>query len=119
MKAQPATSTTKITTKVTTEMTNMMKNPPHPGELIGDSLAELSITIDEAADALGVSSQELHDVVSGRAAITPQLAVRLEKAIGSTADAWRRMQIMYDLAHIEEELADIKASSIEVRRLTV
>jgi plasmid maintenance system antidote protein VapI len=47
------------------------------------------------------------------------MAVRLEKALGSTADTWRRMQIMYDLAHIEEELADIKASSIEVRRLGV
>jgi addiction module HigA family antidote len=100
-------------------MTGMMKNPPHPGELIGDSLAELGVTVDDAAEALGVPSQELHDVISGQAAITPQMAVRLEKALGSTADTWRRMQIMYDLAHIEEELADIRAASIEVRRLKV
>jgi antitoxin HigA-1 len=100
-------------------MADAMKNPPHPGELVGDNLAELGVTVDDAADALGVSSQELRDVVSGRAPITPQMAVRLEKALGSTADTWRRMQIMYDLAHIEEELADIKASSIEVRRLGV
>jgi antitoxin HigA-1 len=83
----------------------------------GDARSREGVCRREAAEALGVSSQELHDVVSGRAPVTPQMAVRLEKAPGSTADTWRRMQIMYDLAHIEDELADIKASSIEVRRL--
>ena len=88
----------------------MMKNPPHPGELIGDSLEQLGVTVDDAAKALGVSSQELQDVVSGQVSITPQMAVRLEKALGSTADTWLRMQSNYDLAHIE-------ASSIKVKRL--
>jgi addiction module HigA family antidote len=88
----------------------MMKNPPHPGELVGDILAELGVSLDEAADALGISSRDLRDVITGRTAISAEMAVRLEKALGSTAGAWLRMQDNYDLAHIE-------ASSIEVRRL--
>jgi len=78
--------------------------------LIGDNLEELGVTVDAAAKALGVASHELRDVVSGKAAITPEMAVRLEKALGSTADTWLRLQANHDLAHIE-------ASSIEVTRL--
>jgi antitoxin HigA-1 len=94
----------------------MMKNPPHPGELIGDGLIELGVTVDDAAEALGVSSRELYDIVSGQAPITTRMAVRLEKALGSTASTWRRMQLMYDIAHIEDDLAH-EDTSIEVRRL--
>jgi antitoxin HigA-1 len=77
-----------------------MKNPPHPGEIVADNLAELGVTVKDAADALGVTRQQLHKVISGRSGITPEMAVRLEKAIGSTADTWLRMQMDYDLAHI-------------------
>jgi addiction module HigA family antidote len=89
-----------------------MKNPPHPGELIGDSLDELGVTISDAAKGLGISRQQLHNVIAGRAAITPEMAVRLEKALGSTADTWLRMQMNYDLARIRA-----RASSIKVKRL--
>jgi len=88
----------------------MMKNPPHPGEVVGDILAELGIGLDEAAEALGISGRDLRDVITGRTAISAEMAVRLEKALGSTAGAWLRMQDNYDLAQVE-------ASSIEVRRL--
>jgi addiction module HigA family antidote len=89
-----------------------MKNPPHPGELIGDSLDELGVTISDAAKGLGISRQQLHNMIAGRAAITPEMAVRLEKALGSTADTWLRMQMNYDLARIRA-----RASSIKVKRL--
>jgi len=89
-----------------------MKNPPHPGELIGDNLDELGISVTAAAKALGVSRQQLHAVISARAGVTPEMAVRLEKALGSTADTWLRMQMNYDLAQIRE-----KAASIKVKRL--
>jgi antitoxin HigA-1 len=88
----------------------MMRNPPHPGELVGDILAELGVSLDEAAEALGVPSSHLRDVITSRTAISAEMAVRLEKSLGSTASAWLRMQDNYDLAHIE-------ASLIEVRRL--
>ncbi len=89
-----------------------MKNPPHPGELIGDTLEELGVSITEAARALGVTRQQLHKIIAGRSGITPEMAFKLEKAIGSTADTWLRMQVNYDLAQIRA-----RASSIKVKRL--
>jgi addiction module HigA family antidote len=79
-----------------------MKNPRHPGELIGDNLQELGWNISEAAKGLRMSRQQLHNVIAGRCAITPELAVKLEKAIGGAAGAWLRMQNAYDLARIAE-----------------
>lgn len=78
-----------------------MKNPPHPGELIEDNLEELGWNISEAAKGLGISRQQLHNIIAGRSALTPSLAVKLEQAIGSTAGAWLRMQNAYDLAQLE------------------
>ena len=89
-----------------------MKNPAHPGELIGDNLDELGVTITVAADALAITRQQLHNLIAGRSAITPEMAVKLEKAIGSTADTWLRMQMNYDLAQIRK-----RAASIKVKRL--
>jgi len=89
-----------------------MKNPPHPGELIGDNLDELGISVTDAAKALGVSRQQLHNIIAGRYKITPEMAVRLEKALGSTADTWLQMQMNYDLAQVRSH-----ASSIKVKRL--
>lgn len=89
-----------------------MKNPPHPGEMIGDSLHELGISISEAARVLGITRQQLHNLTAGRSAVTTEMAVRLEKALGSTAEAWLRMQMNYDLAQIRQ-----RASSINVKRI--
>jgi len=89
-----------------------MKKPPHPGKMIGDSLHELGISISAAAKGLGVTRQQLHNLIAGRCAIMPEMAFRLEKALGSTADAWLRMQANYDLAQIRNH-----ASSIKVTRL--
>ena len=88
-----------------------MKNPPHPGELIGDSLEELGMSITAAAKGLGITRQQLHNLIAGRSAVTPEMAVRFEKALGSTADMWLRMQMNYDLAQIRK-----RTSSIDVKR---
>jgi len=90
-----------------------MKNPPHPGELVGDNLDELGVSVSDAAKALGISRQQLHNVIAGRYGITPEMAMRLEKALGSTADTWLRMQMNYDLAQLRA-----KAASLKVKRLT-
>jgi antitoxin HigA-1 len=90
----------------------MMKNPAHPGNLIKSDLDALGLSIVDAANALGISRQQLHSVIAGRAGVTPEMAVRLEKALGSTADTWLRMQMNYDLAQIRA-----RASSIKVKRL--
>jgi antitoxin HigA-1 len=89
-----------------------MKNPPHPGEMIGDSLDEMGVTIVEAAKALGVTRQQLHNLIAGRSAIVPEMAYRLEKALGSTADAWLRMQAAHDLAGIRARGARIKVGKL-------
>ena len=88
-----------------------MKNPSHPGSLIKADIDELGISVIKAAKALGISRQQLHAVIAGRAGVTPEMAVRLEKALGSTADTWLRMQMNYDLARIR------KADAINVKRL--
>ena len=89
-----------------------MKNPCHPGSLIKADIDELGLSIVEAAKGLGISRQQLHSVIAGRASVTPEMAIRLEKALGSTADTWLRMQMSYDLAHIRQ-----RAPSIRVKRM--
>jgi addiction module HigA family antidote len=88
-----------------------MKSPPHPGELIGDSLEELGMSISAAAKGLGITRRQLHNLIAGRSGVTPEMAVRFEKALGSSADTWLRMQMNYDLAQIRK-----RASSIDVKR---
>ena len=85
-----------------------MKNPAHPGELIAESLAELGMSISEAARGLGITRQQLHNIIAGRSAVTPEMALRLEQALGGTADTWLRMQVNYDLAQIRARRASIK-----------
>lgn len=77
-----------------------MKDPPHPGEMIGDALEEMGISVAEAAKAMGVTRQQLHNLIGGRSALSPEMAVRLEKAMGSSADVWLRMQANFDLAQL-------------------
>src|SRR3979411_3019934 len=88
-----------------------MKNPAHPGELIGDTLSELGVSISAAAKTLGITRQQLHNLIAGRSGLTAEMAVRLEKALGSTADTWLRMQMNYDLAQVRQN------ASIKVKRL--
>lgn len=77
-----------------------MKNPPHPGEGLRDDIEALGLTVTQAAEGLGATRQHLNNVLSGRTGITPEMAVRLEQAIGSTADFWLRLQAAHDLSQI-------------------
>jgi len=89
-----------------------MKNPPHPGRGLRDDIEALKLTVAEAAEALGVTRQQLYNVINGKSAITPEMALRLEQGIGGTAESWIRLQSSYDLAQ-----ARLKASQIKVRKL--
>ena len=77
-----------------------MKNPAHPGELIKECLDDLGLSVAKAAEALGVTRQQLNNVITKRSALSPEMAVRLEKAFGGTADTWMHMQVNYDLAKV-------------------
>jgi addiction module HigA family antidote len=76
----------------------MMHNPPHPGGILKEEvLAPLNLSVTEAASRLAMSRVALSRVLNGKAAISPDLAVRLETAGVSTARAWLSMQANYDL----------------------
>ena len=92
-----------------------MKNPPHPGRGLKDDLDALGLTVAEAAEALGVTRQQLYNVISGRSGITPEMALRLEKGVGGTADAWLGMQTAYDLAQLRRREADIRVKKLPRR----
>lgn len=77
----------------------MMKNPPHPGEILReDVIVELGLSVTETAQRLGMSRVAFSRVLNGKAAVSPDLAIRLERAGVSTARAWLAMQSNYDLA---------------------
>ena len=81
-----------------------MKNPPHPGLTIRhDCIEALGLSVTRAAKGLGVSRQALTNILSGKSAISPVMAVRLEKAFGSTAEVWVRLQANYDLSRIDRD----------------
>lgn len=94
-----------------------MKNPPHPGRSIKDACLEpLKLSVTEAAKILGVSRQALNNVVNGKAAISPEMAVRLSKAFGSTPETWLQMQLNYDLAQVRQK--DISVKRVSRRAMT-
>jgi antitoxin HigA-1 len=86
-----------------------MKNPPHPGRSIRDACLEpLGLSVTEGAKILGVTRQALNNVVNGKAGISPEMAIRLAKAFGSTAETWLQMQVNYDLAQARKSESKIK-----------
>jgi addiction module HigA family antidote len=91
-----------------------MKNPPHPGLSVRhDCLEPLGLNVTEAAKRLGISRKQLSDIVNCRAGISPEMAIRLDKAFGGGADTWLRLQAAYDLAHAVK-----RSRRIRVQRLT-
>lgn len=91
-----------------------MKNPPHPGHSIKDACLEpLGLSVTEAAQILGIARHTLSRVLNGHAGISPDMAIRLEKAGWSNADHWLRLQVAYDLAQARQHEREIK-----VRRYT-
>ncbi len=90
-----------------------MKHPPHPGAGLKEDIAALGLSVAEAAAGLGITRQQLHRVIRGQSGISPEMALRLEKAIGGTADGWLRMQLSYDLAQIRARAGRIKLRRLE------
>lgn len=90
-----------------------MKNPPHPGFSVRhDCLEPLGLTVSDAAKRLGVSRKQLSDLVNGHAGISPEMAIRLDKAFGGGAETWYRLQAAYDLAQAMKHAGEIKVERI-------
>jgi antitoxin HigA-1 len=90
-----------------------MKNPPHPGGFVlRQCIAPLGISITDAAAALGVTRTTLSELVNGKRGISPEMAVRLSKVFGGSAESWLIQQAQYDLANV-------RADRIRLKRLEV
>ena len=91
----------------------IMKNPPHPGTVVLQECIEpLDLTITQAADALGVTRNTLSELVNGKRGISPEMAVRLSKVFGGSAESWLLQQAQYDLAHVRSERIKLKRRKI-------
>lgn len=90
----------------------MMKQPVHPGTIVKhDCIEALGLNVTRAAKVLGVARPTLSRVINGRAAVSPEMSIRLSKAFGSRPEIWLKLQLAYDLAQ-----ANRMADKIKVKR---
>ena len=86
-----------------------MKNPPHPGGFVlRQCIQPLGLSITEAARALGVTRTTLSELVNERRGISPQMAVRVSKVFGGSAESWVTQQALYDLAQVRTKEVKVK-----------
>jgi len=94
-----------------------MKNPVHPGDIVQAACLEpLGLSVTEGARVLGVTRQALNNVIHGKSGISPEMAIRLTKAFGSTAETWLGMQLAYDLAQAQKNQSKIKVRRQRMRQ---
>ena len=90
-----------------------MLKPPHPGQSVRyECLDPLGLSVTEAAKVLGVTRQALNNLVNGKSGISPEMAIRLDKAFGGGAETWLRLQMAFDLAQVRK-----REKQIVVRRV--
>ena len=90
-----------------------MHNPPHPGEVLRELCLEpLGLSVTDAASALGVTRKTLSAILNGRSGISPEMAIRLGKAFGTSPESWLNQQVQYDLWEAEQ-----RATKLQVKRL--
>ena len=92
-----------------------MYNPPHPGEVIkGLWLEPLGISIAEISKALGVSRKTMSNIVNGNGRISPEMAVRLSLAFGTSPESWMGHQTAYDLWQVEQHKNELHVRPLKV-----
>ena len=88
--------------------------PPHPGAFIREEILEpLGLPVARAAEVLGVRRATLSDLVNGKAALSPEMALRIEKAFGVSMDTLLKMQAWYDTCAMRE-----RADEVAVKRFS-
>ena len=94
-----------------------MKEPPHPGLSVReDCLEPLGLSVAEGAKVLGVTRQALNNLVNGKTGISPEMAIRLDKAFGGSAETWLALQAAYDLAQARKTAVQIKVKRYVPKR---
>ena len=82
-----------------------MHNPPHPGEFIREIyIAPFELSVRKIAESLGVSSSTLNRLLNQESSISPEMALRLSKALGRSPESWLAMQDQYDLWHARKKV---------------
>lgn len=88
--------------------------PPHPGSFIRDEiLSELGLSVTRAAEILAVRRATLSDLVHGKASLSPEMALRIEKAFGVSMDTLLRMQAWHDSYTMRQRAAEIDVKRYE------
>ena len=96
----------------------MMHNPVHPGALIRQECLEpLSLTVTAAAEGLGVTRKALSELLNGRSGLSPEMAIRLEKAGWSRAETWLKLQMQYDLWRAHQKFDGLTIKKFEEARV--
>lgn len=91
-----------------------MFDPVHPGEVLKeDVLAEAGLSVAKAADILGVGRPALSAVLNGRASLSPEMALRFEKAFGVSMDLMLKMQLQFDIARTRKVAKSIKVQKFK------
>lgn len=86
-----------------------MKYPAHPGKIIKhDCIEALNLNVTNAAKILGVSRTALSRVLNGKSSVSPEMAIRVSKAFGSTPEHWLRMQLAYDMSQMRDKVDTIQ-----------
>ena len=92
-----------------------MHNPPHPGRIVRQECLEpLGLSVTDGARALGVSRNALSELVNERRGISPEMAIRLAKAFGSSPETWAGLQLAYDMAQIMKVADRIKVQRVSL-----
>lgn len=91
----------------------LMKRPPHPGRIVRQECLEpLGLTVTEAAVRLGVTRQNLNNLLNGKSGVSPEMSIRLSKAFGSRPEVWLGLQMEYDLAEAQKTAGKIKVTRV-------
>ncbi|MCL5802152.1 MAG: HigA family addiction module antitoxin [Gammaproteobacteria bacterium] len=91
----------------------LMHNPPHPGQVLRQLCLEpLGLTVTHMAEALGVSRKTLSAILNGRVGISPEMAVRLSIAFGTSSESWLNQQVQYDLWQAEQHRRELRVKKL-------
>ena len=91
----------------------LMHNPPHPGAIIKElCLDPLGLSVTDAARALGVSRKTLSCIITGKAGISPEMAVRLSIAFDTSSESWVNQQSQYDLWQAEQHRNELNVTRL-------
>jgi len=86
-----------------------MKSPPHPGRIVKqECLNALSLSVTKGAEILGVGRVTLSNLVNGKNGVSPEMAIRLSKAFGSSPEVWLGLQMDFDLAKAERKKINVQ-----------